>query len=311
MQGHLRRRPRAASLLAVLALAGCATPSAGPPQQAKGGAPARMRADPQVEAQAAAFESFMRKAGAIDAGFSGPSAVSQALQAGAGYEPKQLEAGMVAFAAVAALQDPAFVAAVRRQARDAKSGQALERQLASRPDTALALPGADAAASRARAALFRQGADLAEGGRKVKAASYSLQRQAWAKAKVSDAPGRLNRVKAVAKAVYRPTGDDQARLYSAVAQTGARGGTASPVVARGVALAALTAMGEGKAGASLLAEPKSGMCVRVAKLNYHQCLASAGPYYEDIYCLGQHAMIEPAQCVAAAAGAPPPARRRG
>jgi hypothetical protein len=310
MQESPGRKPLAASLMAVLALAGCATQSAVQPQ-ARGGSPARMRADPEVEAQAAAFESFMRKAGAIDPAFSGPAAVGQALQTGAGYDPKQLEAGMVAFAAVAALQDPAFVAGVRRQGRDAKAGRELERQLAARPDTALALPGADAAASRARAALFRQGAGLAEGGQKVKAASYTLQRQAWAKTKVSDAPGRLIRVKAVAKAVYRPTGDDQARLYRSVAETGARGGAASPVVARGVALAALTALGDGKAGAALLAEPKSGMCVRVAKLNFHQCLASAGPYYEDIYCLGQHAMIEPAQCVAAAAGAPPPAKRRG
>jgi hypothetical protein len=43
------------------------------------------------------------------------------------------------------------------------------------------------------------------------------------------------------------------------------------------------------------------MCLRIAKLNYHQCLASAGPQYEDIYCLGQHAMIDPGQCVVEAA----------
>ena len=35
----------------------------------------------------------------------------------------------------------------------------------------------------------------------------------------------------------------------------------------------------------------------MAKLNLYQCLASAGPHYEDIYCLGQHAMIDPGQCV--------------
>jgi hypothetical protein len=42
----------------------------------------------------------------------------------------------------------------------------------------------------------------------------------------------------------------------------------------------------------------------MAKLNLYQCLASAGPQYEDIYCLGQHAMIDPGQCVADAAHAP-------
>jgi hypothetical protein len=42
------------------------------------------------------------------------------------------------------------------------------------------------------------------------------------------------------------------------------------------------------------------MCVRLAKLNLYQCLASAGPHYEDIYCLAQHAMLEPAGCASEA-----------
>ena len=36
--------------------------------------------------------------------------------------------------------------------------------------------------------------------------------------------------------------------------------------------------------------------LNLAKLNLYQCLAAAGPYYEDIYCLAQHAMLEPAGC---------------
>jgi hypothetical protein len=46
------------------------------------------------------------------------------------------------------------------------------------------------------------------------------------------------------------------------------------------------------------------MCLKMAKLNLYQCLASAGPHYEDIYCLGQHAMIDPGQCVIEATRAP-------
>jgi hypothetical protein len=45
----------------------------------------------------------------------------------------------------------------------------------------------------------------------------------------------------------------------------------------------------------------------MAKLDLYQCMAVAGPQYEDIYCLGQHAMLETAKCVAGAAhgvGAP-------
>ena len=53
-----------------------------------------------------------------------------------------------------------------------------------------------------------------------------------------------------------------------------------------------------------MSDPRSGSCLRMAKLNLYQCLASAGPQYEDIFCLGQHAMYDPGQCVAEAARAP-------
>ena len=45
-------------------------------------------------------------------------------------------------------------------------------------------------------------------------------------------------------------------------------------------------------------------CLRLAKLNLYQCLASSGPHYEDIFCLGQHAMIDPGQCVVEATRTP-------
>jgi hypothetical protein len=50
-----------------------------------------------------------------------------------------------------------------------------------------------------------------------------------------------------------------------------------------------------------MSEPRAASCLRLAKLNLYQCLAAAGPEYEDIFCLGQHAMAETGQCVADAA----------
>jgi hypothetical protein len=41
----------------------------------------------------------------------------------------------------------------------------------------------------------------------------------------------------------------------------------------------------------------------MAKLNLFQCMAVAGPHYEDVFCLSQHAMLEAGQCLAEAAGA--------
>ena len=278
-----------------LMLVACATETPRPPRAES--PPAN-----HVEAQAMAFESFMRNARGIDPAFSSAGDVSQALQIGASHEPVQLEAGMVAYAAVAALQEPGFVAGVQRAGRSAD----LARRLAADPAAALELPGGAAAAARAGAALARQGELLGDAGQKVKRAAYSVQRQSWSKSRVSDPNGRLARVKRLSAAGYQPAAGDAARLHAAVAEGGRRGGASSPVVARGVALAALSVLGEAERGRALMSEPRTASCLRIAKLNLYQCLASAGPQYEDIFCLGQHAMIDPGQCVADAARAPAP-----
>jgi hypothetical protein len=287
---------------AVAALAGCA--SSPPPRQPVARqvspAPSATPGEHGLAAQATAFEGFMHHAAGIDAAFSGPAEVAQALQTGAAYEPKTMEAGVIAFAAMAALQEPRFVAAVRA---DRDRGE-LARRLSANPQAALALPGADAAAGRASSALYAQGDALAGEGRKVKQAAYSVQHQAWSKANVPDPAGRLSRVKRISAAGYQPSRDDAGRMQSSLSEGVRRGGAPSPLVARGVAVAALSVLGEDGKARSLMTDPKAAMCLRMAKLNLYQCLASAGPHYEDIFCLGQHAMIETGQCVVDATKAP-------
>ena len=272
-----------------IALAGCATSSAPPPQVRAGAGPQGGVFDVGLAGPAGAFEAYTRRAAAIDPSFSGPGEIASGLIAGAGYEPRQLENGMIAYAAMAAMQEPAFVAAVRRA-----NGRDLARQLAADPDAALDLPGASAAAGRANAALTRRGEALADAGARVRKASYSVQHQAWSRARLSNGPQRLAAVKAAAG--YRAEGGDRARLAQALADGGRRGGD-SPVISRGVAVAALTVLGQDGAARSLMSEPRSSDCLRRAKLNFHQCLAAAGTHYEDIYCLGLHAMADPGQCV--------------
>lgn len=288
-----------------IALTGCATAptprtAAARPGSAPSAAQLAISGDRGLAAQASAFESFMRHARGIDADFSGPSEVSRALQTGASHEPKELEAGMIAYAALAALQEPRFVASVRA---DRDRGE-LARRLAADPQAALAIPGGEAAGARASGALYAQGSALNVEGEKVKHAAYSVQRQAWAKTPVSDPAGRLSRVKHISAEGYQPSREDPARLQSALSEGARRGGAPSPVVARGVALAALSVLGEDGRARSLMSEPRTSSCLRLAKLNLYQCLASAGPHYEDIYCLGQHAMIDPGQCVIEATRAP-------
>jgi hypothetical protein len=117
-------------------------------------------------------------------------------------------------------------------------------------------------------------------------------------------------VKQLGAQTFAPGEADATRLFQAVsARTEGRPAAApSPVVARGLALAALALAGQagdenGEALRPLLTETRSASCVRIAKLNLFQCMAVAGPHYEDVFCLGEHAMIEPGQCMAQAAGA--------
>lgn len=252
------------------------------------------RATPStLTAEASVFEAYMRRARGIDASFSGPGEVSQALQVGASHEPKQLEAGMIAYGAVAALQEPRFVDALRSSPNRAE----LARRLASDPAAALSLPGGEAAAARASGALISQGEALHDQGLKVKRAAYSVQHQAWSKQSVPNPGGRLARVKALSAEPLRANPADNAQLYEAMAEGGRHGGPAGPAVTRAVAVAALNVLGEPGQGRALMSEPRAASCLRIAKLNLYQCLAAAGPQYEDIFCLGQHAMADTGQCV--------------
>jgi hypothetical protein len=116
----------------------------------------------------------------------------------------------------------------------------------------------------------------------------------------------------MAEVSYTPTADDTALLLKVsadlpAATPAADGDNAifTPVVQRGLALAALAILGKADdadkvQAAHLLAEHDSSDCMKLAKLNLYQCLAVAGPHYEDVFCLGQHALMETGQCVAKA-----------
>ena len=259
-------------------------------------------------AAASAFESYTTHGAEIRPGFASGREVAGAVTVGAAHEPRQLEAGMIAYAALAAVQEPAFVDSVQRLAGDARDRADLIHRLADEPQSVMGLPGADAAAGRAQAALLAQIEPLIADGRRVKQAAYDVQHSAWSKGPIADPAGRLTRVKAISARAFEPADADAERLFQAVtrAEPGA-GGAPTPVVVRGLALAALAlsgAAGEDTVDAvrPLMSEPRSAACMHLAKLNLFQCMAVAGPHYEDVFCLGQHAMIEPGQCMADAAG---------
>jgi hypothetical protein len=157
------------------------------------------------------------------------------------------------------------------------------------------------------------GGDLLNAGLSMKQAAYDVQHQAWSKAQLVEPQAELSEVKAHAVRVSLQPEEtavlikDLVAVRKAGADPQSRAAAPTPVVTRGLALAALAvlgAAGEDQADqlAPLLADATSAQCLKMAKLNLYQCMSVAGPQYEDMFCLGRHAMMETGQCIVAAAG---------
>lgn len=271
-------------LLGLIAIAGSACaplharPEAGQAQRATS-----IGLAPTAESHRLALSRFSQKVQGLNSGFSGAAALDRALLDVAVLSPRALEAGVISEAAAAALGDARFVAAVRAEAARQKD---LGRRLAADPSRIYAVAGADRAAARAASALRSRAGELQGAGGRLKRLSYDVQRASWSKGRASDPRGRLSRIKAAGGGVGSPDGRMQPP-----------GAARDSVVTRGLALAALSVLGDERGSGTLLRGSGAGQCLRLARLNYHQCLSSSGAYYEDIYCLGVHALAETGACM--------------
>jgi hypothetical protein len=262
---------------------------------------------------ATAFQGWMTRAAAIDPGFKDGPGVGKGLEVGASYEARQFEQGMIAYGAIAALRNDAFVAGVA-DAASSKGPEALSAQLIADPSAVTKIGGADEAARVVTAALDGVSTPLIAAGAQVKAASYSIQHEAWSTAKVADPQGRAAEMKTLSATPSKPA--DAAAAAMAAALVGS-GQSISPPAAgysdvqvRSLALAAEAVLGHASASerdrlAPLLTEDRSVECLKAAKLDLFNCVAGAAAEYGDVYCLAQNAMTDTAQCVADAAHSRP------
>lgn len=325
---------RTLGLVAILGggLAACSTPAPPPPPPPLPPAPIPVNApapppvglSARVVEHASQFRTYTRRASSITPSFTNGPAVEQTLELAESYEAQQLSQGAIAYAAVVALQEPGFVAGVRTYAVDPAQRKELAQRIVNDPNYATALPGAQAAAGMIIASLNAEGAKIRGAGELVKQSAYDVQHQSWSKAPVTDPVGRLAHAKAMSAAPMTSEPQDLEQMKRAVTASDSKAeerrfalaAAASappftPVVVRGLAVAALGALGE--AGddneaqvESLLNDSNGGFCLNMSKLNLYQCLAVAKPWYEDIFCLGQHVLIDTGQCITKAAGQPSP-----
>jgi hypothetical protein len=331
----------AIAVVAATLLASCETPPPPPPPVvAAPPAPPPITLSSSIVEKASAFRGYMQRAGAIGAHFDNGDQIQASLKVGVAYEPKQFLSGATAYAAVLALQDPTFVASVRSFAADPAQRQQVINQIIADPAYAVGFKGSDTAAGRIIDTLGGDGLRLYAAGKAVKQAAYDVQKAKWSTLPVLDRDGRLAYAKTMSATPALADSADVAALReaslsglssasappaipvvdapAAPAAAGPRSAPPpyKPLVIRGLAVAALAALGaagDDKLALidAVMAEPASAMCLNMGKLNLYQCLAVAKPHYEDVFCLGQHVMIDTGACVIKASGAempyePPP-----
>jgi hypothetical protein len=319
-----------AALAATALLTACASGEAEARRQAEAKAvrlaaelaartPPPIALDDAVAQAASVYLAFTRDVQSIRGGFETPEAVQAALRRSAAYQPDQLSRGLVAYASIVALQSPEFVAGVRQYAVDRATRETLAADIAADPRYASYLPGAPEAAGLIMATLRTDILALGQAADSVESDAYAIQaaydpRQTWGRSEVADREGRLAGAKALSAQAMLPSAEDAQRLLEA-ARLGQGLTTASgdprrppypPVVANALAIAALAALGQAGPEARpttdrLQTEAVSQGCLAMSKLNLYQCLAASRPSYEDIYCVGRHAIRDLAVCTSGAA----------
>ncbi|WGM38285.1 hypothetical protein [Caulobacter sp. NIBR1757] len=314
-----------AAVAATFVLAACST--AEPPAQVAAlppppPPPPAITLSASLFEEASAWRGYMTRAAATPTVFPDAPTVASSLRAGASYEPKQLLRGSIAYAAVIALQDQAYIANIRTYAVDPAQRQRIAAQILANPYSVTNYPGADRAAGLIISALGNDGTKVLLAGRAVKQSAYDVQRQKWSKEFVPNREGRLADVRTLSSTPIRGDIEEVGRMQSASLNGGSAAGPDgivgqaasapySPVVVRGLALAALAALGEAGDDKLIALEPMftdepSMFCLNMSKLMLYQCLAAAKPHYEDVFCLGQHVLIDTGQCTLKSAGAPMP-----
>ncbi len=315
-RAHLALTGAAAALAALLSA--CAPPAPPPPPPVAVAPPPPITLSSDVTELAAAYQGYVDRALTLTPEFRNAEQVQESVRVGASYEPVQLLGGAVAYAAVIALQDPAFVAGVRTYVNDPVQRRAIAAQIMSDPAYAVGIKGADSAAGLIAESISAQGWKVYSLGRSVKLAAYGVQKENWSKANVVDQPGRLARAKMLSTQPIRGSTETAARFQQA-----SIGATPlslpprsakppySPLVVRGLAVAALAALGEAgdrnmESIRPLLVDGTTDRCFNMSKLNLYQCLAVAKPHYEDVFCLGQHILMDTGQCLIKGVGGPTP-----
>jgi len=307
-------------LTLLTACASPAPPSVSPPPAPPLAIAPRIGLSDRVVDLAASYASHTDRARSLSSAFQNADEVASELRQASAYKVSDFEAGAIAYGAVVALQDPAFITAISAYARDPGRRPAFAELLFANPASINALASTRHAADQVVAAIDGHGQALFSNGLAIKQSAYSIQHQAWSKTMVNSRPQRLAQVKALgeqglvsdrqtANLIQRVSSGPSRERLSPQGAPERPGQTNTALVTRALAVAALAVLGEVRndhddQALGLMQDGPTHRCLTMAKLNLYQCLAVAGPHYEDVFCMGQHAVKDTGQCLIEAAGAP-------
>ena len=181
-----------------------------PPPAGPVGLPDRLLGD------AAAYEAYLLRVTATSpAGFTSGATVAQALKTAAAYEPRVLVRGEIAYGAVAALQNPTFVAQVRAAGNSPENRKLMVDYILHDPGYPFRFQGSAEAAGLVKEALGGAGLRLYATGKTVKQSAYDVQHQPWSREEIADRAGRLAAVEAAAASGIDPATERVAILQRA------------------------------------------------------------------------------------------------
>jgi hypothetical protein len=316
MAFSFRVRPALSFVAAAAAavVAGCAAEP--PPEAPK--VPAGLEVSQRLIDMASGYRAYVNRTRSMSPAFVDGTAVATSLSAGAAYDPPQLLRGAIAYGAIVALQDRTFTNGVRAQASTPTQRQELAYAILRDPYSVTNFPGAANAASAVSAALTADGQAIYDQGSRIKQAAYDIQAQAWSKAEVAERPMRLERVKAPPPLAGDLAEGERLRLSISAAPAASTNLVLPPpttypsIAVRALGVAAIAALGFSDSTqpdlmTPLMVDAIGGNCLNLAKLDLYQCLSVSKPYYEDVFCLGRHAMMDTGLCLMKSTGAPLPA----
>lgn len=283
--------------------------------------------DDALERVAANYIRFREDVAVIEAmPFDNAEVTREAHRLLAAHDSDDLSAGWVAYAALVAADTPEFAEALKEEVDKKKrrgrlgGRDGLLSNLAQNPSYARGLPGADKAIGAVLAMTARDGARITALGEAFKAQAYAMQKTKWGKQRIANSQDRLKEAASfqrgrgapIAPAFEHVSHDGvlAPSLASAKGQWAPDWGEQAPaghmseanaevIMDRVLNLAARYSTGtlNGKFVSVYAQNDKSNRCLSMAELTLDQCIAATRTPYEEAFCLGEHALIDIADCV--------------